>query len=314
MLHAALLEKGSWQRGYRGVGTKAVGTWGGQDRAALGGEASPHQLPHKQVHPQAPWRAQPPLQLLAVLPELLFFLPGTQNHPTFASAMLMEKEAPFLQETQLLRAPAANPLLPLPSVVPQLHWGGFYLFPRAGEEGAVVPRGLLWAVPEGSTYPHAVTCPHLPGLCVGLQGRTPGVLWPTSPAGTAQEGPRQGHVAQQGGVWVQQALTPLLGEKGRVIQEGKNEEEPMAPWEISCAALPQMWWHWLSPVLALAQPDVAVPVPEPLWRGAGEGLLSALPFLCAPEKNTPSLLKGKLLCCVPRFSGCLQCLFNIILL
>ena len=53
-LHAVLLEKGSRQRGYRGVGTGAVRTWVGQDGAARGGENPPHPLPHKEVHPQAP--------------------------------------------------------------------------------------------------------------------------------------------------------------------------------------------------------------------------------------------------------------------
>lgn len=66
--------------------------------------------------------------------------------------------------------------------------------------------------------------------------------------------------------------------------------------------------------LSLAWPDIVVLVPAPLWRGAGEGLLLAMPFLHAPEKSTPLLLKGKLLCSVPHFSGCLQCLFDIILL
>ena len=43
VLRAAPLEKGSRQRGYRGVGTKAARSWGGQGRAALGGEAVSHQ-------------------------------------------------------------------------------------------------------------------------------------------------------------------------------------------------------------------------------------------------------------------------------
>lgn len=114
---------------------------------------------------------------------------------------------------------------------------------------------------------------------------SPGVLCPMYPAVTAQEGLRQTHIAQRGGVQVWQALTPLLGEKSRVVQKHKKEEEPVVPWEISCAVLPQMWWHWLSPVLALAWPDTAVPVPTPLWRAAGEAPISAVPFLSIPGQK-----------------------------
>lgn len=121
MLHAALLEKGSWRRGYRGVGIKAVNTWGGQDRAAWGGDASPHQLPYKQVHPQAPTPlGRHSLTCSLSCQSCSSSNQGPKNTLTFSSAMLMEKEAPFFfQETQVLRAPAANPLLLLlPSLVP----------------------------------------------------------------------------------------------------------------------------------------------------------------------------------------------------
>ena len=226
----------------------------------------------------------------------------------------MEKEAPFLQETQLLRAPAANPLLlPPPSLGPQLHWGGFRSPPTGKVRWEQLYELLLWGCcglsPRGARTPAqrpACACLGSVWGCKAGRPGSPGVPCPMYPGVTAQEGLRQRHVAQRGGVRIQQALTPLLGEKGRVIQEGKNEEEPVAPWEISsCAALPQMWWHWLSPVPALAWPDVAVPVPAPLRRGAGEALLSVVPLLRAPEKNTPLLLKGKLLCSVAHFSGCL---------
>lgn len=73
VLRAARPEKGSWQRGYRGVGTKAVSTWGGRHRAERPWEGKPS--PTKQDHPQAPT----PLGRhslacsLAILPEPLFF-------------------------------------------------------------------------------------------------------------------------------------------------------------------------------------------------------------------------------------------------
>lgn len=127
-LHAAPLEKGSRQRGYRGVGTKAVSTWRGdtQGRVALGGEAFPH-------------RAPTPLgrhSLTSLSCQSCSSSNQGPKHPTFASATLtekrLEKGAPFLQQTQLPRAPAAKPLLPPPSLVPQLHRGGFPSPPTGG--------------------------------------------------------------------------------------------------------------------------------------------------------------------------------------
>lgn len=62
---------------------------------------------------------------------------------------------------------------------------------------------------------------------VGCQGSL-GVLCPMYSLVRVQEGLGPTHIAQQGRVWLQQALIPLLGEKGRVIQEGKNEGDPVA--------------------------------------------------------------------------------------
>lgn len=122
-----------------------------------------------------------------------------------------------------LRVPAANPLL-LPSLVPSC--SGEVCVSSCGWVGWDQLREMLWAVPAGSTYPGTTACPCLPGI----YERSPGVLCPLHPAVTVREGPRQRH-----GVQVPQAQAPLLGKKGRVIQESKYEEKLLVPWEISAA-------------------------------------------------------------------------------
>ena len=182
-----------------------------------------------------------------------------------------EKEAPFLQETQLLRAPG---LVPWPC------WGGSLSPPGAAEEGAAV-RAAAVAVPEGSTLAWA------PRGAARQEPRQLGVLCPMYPAVTARGAEAETRSPARG-VQVRPALNPLLSEKDRVIREGKKEEEPFLPWDISSsAALPQRWWHQLSP--ALAWPDTVVPVPAPLWRGA-EVPIPAVPFPSIPgEKPSTSI-------------------------
>lgn len=154
-------------------------------------------------------------------------------------------------------------------------------------------REMLRAVPAGHTYPGTATCPCLPGICK----RSPGVLCPSYPAVTVQEGPRQRHGVQDPKLWLL-----CWARKAESCRKVKMKES--------------FWFPGKSPLLPHHRcGGTGCPLSLP-WHGPSAS--PSPPSLCQHQcdhwRKTLLLLKEKLLCCVPHFSACLWCLFNIMLL